>query len=278
VLRIKGSSGGFGKKVHQLPRPIDVGTSADLQVGQSVMAIGNPFGLDDTLTTGIVSAIGRDVNGYGGRPIHGCIQTDAAINPGNSGGPLLDSIGRLIGVNTMIYSPGGTPGNVGIGFAIPVDTVRRVVNQIIRYGKIVRPSIGINIIDDRLVKYIEQQLPGRTTLDGCLIAGVVPNSPAVSARLVPTTQNSVGSLVLGDLITAVNGKPVKESEELISEIEEKDDQEVVTLTVLRKCDPNRKENVRIKLTTRDKLEQQQQQKQQQQQQKKQQKRNYSIWQ
>jgi len=167
----------------------------------------------------------------------------------------------------MIYSPGGSPGNVGIGFAIPVDTVRRVVNQIIRYGKIVRPSIGINILNDRLVKYIEQQLPDRT-LDGCLIAGVVPNSPALSANLQPTTQNSAGSLVLGDLITAVNGKPIRESEELISEIEEKDDQEVVTLTVLRKCDPNRKENVRIKLTTRDKLEQNQQQ---------QRKRNYSIW-
>merc|ERR1712224_306789 len=111
--------------------PIDVGTSNDLQVGQSVMAIGNPFGLDDTLTTGIVSALGRDVDGIGGRPIHGCVQTDAAINPGNSGGPLLDSRGRLIGVNTAIFSPNGAggkgmAGNVGIGFAIPVDTVRRV--------------------------------------------------------------------------------------------------------------------------------------------------------
>merc|ERR1712157_428194 len=96
-----------------LPRPIDVGTSNDLQVGQSVLAIGNPFGLDDTLTTGSVSALGRDVSGIGGRPIHGCVQTDAAINPGNSGGPLLDSRGRLIGVNTMIYSQSG--GNVGIG-------------------------------------------------------------------------------------------------------------------------------------------------------------------
>merc|ERR1712157_408380 len=171
VLRLRDRS--------NLPRPIDVGTSNDLQVGQSVLAIGNPFGLDDTLTTGVVSAVGRDGDGIGGRPIKGCIQTDAAINPGNSGGPLLDSSGRLIGVNTAIFSPGGGKfaGNVGIGFAIPVDTVRRVVNQIIRYGKIVRPSIGINIIDDRLVKYIEQQLPGGRTLDGCLIAGVVPNSP-----------------------------------------------------------------------------------------------------
>jgi len=245
VLRVKNRS--------RLPRPIDVGTSSDLQVGQSVLAIGNPFGLDDTLTTGIVSALGRDVQGIGGRPIHGCIQTDAAINPGNSGGPLLDGRGRLIGVNTMIYSPnGGQAGNVGIGFAIPVDTVRRVVNQIIQHGKVVRPTIGINIVDDRLVNYIERQL-GRS-LDGCLVAEVVPNSPAVVAGLEATTQNSAGSLVLGDLVTAVNGEPVKQAEDLISAIEEKTDGETVALTVLRKCDPNRKETVRVKLTTRDKLQ------------------------
>merc|ERR1711959_360643 len=131
VLRVKNGS--------RLPRPIDVGTSSDLQVGQSVMAIGNPFGLDDTLTTGVVSALGRDVDGIGGRPIKGCVQTDAAINPGNSGGPLLDSTGRLIGVNTAIFSPSGA--SAGIGFPIPVDTVRRVVNQIIRHGHVPRPSL-----------------------------------------------------------------------------------------------------------------------------------------
>merc|ERR1711976_1011889 len=119
--------------------PIDVGTSNDLQVGQSVMAIGNPFGLDDTLTTGVVSALGRDVDGIGGRPIYGCVQTDAAINPGNSGGPLLDSRGRLIGVNTMIFSPSGV-GSVGIGFAIPVDTVRRVVKLSCTVRLSVQPS------------------------------------------------------------------------------------------------------------------------------------------
>merc|ERR1712232_1208953 len=191
--------------------------------------------------------------GIGGRPIHGCIQTDAAINPGNSGGPLLDGRGRLIGVNTMIYSPnGGQAGNVGIGFAIPVDTVRRVVNQIIQHGKVVRPTIGINLVDDRLVSYIERQL-GRS-LDGCLVAEVVPNSPAVVAGLEATTQNSAGSLVLGDLVTAVNGEPVKQAEDLVSAIEEKTGGETVALTVLRKCDPNRKETVRVKLTTRDKLQ------------------------
>jgi S1-C subfamily serine protease len=233
-----------------LPRPIDVGTSNDLQVGQSVLAVGNPFGLDDTLTTGIVSALGRDVDGIGGRPIHGCIQTDAAINPGNSGGPLLDSRGRLIGVNTAIFSPNGA-GNVGIGFAIPVDTVRRVVNQIILYGKVVRPTLGISIVDDRVVRNIGQQL-GRS-LEGCLVAEVMPNSPARLAGIQATSMSSDGTVVLGDLITGVNGERVRQAEDLISAIEEKNDGEVVTLSVLRKCDPFKSETIRVTLTTRDKL-------------------------
>merc|ERR1711862_501502 len=135
-----------------------------------------------TLTTGVVSALGRDVDGVGGRPIKGCIQTDAAINPGNSGGPLLDSRGRLIGVNTAIFSPGasaGMAGNIGIGFAIPVDTVRRVVNQIIRYGHVLRPTVGINVADDRIVRSIEAQLGQK--LEGVLVAEVVPGSQAEAA-------------------------------------------------------------------------------------------------
>jgi S1-C subfamily serine protease len=263
------------RNFRKLPRPIDVGTSNDLQVGQSVMAIGNPFGLDDTLTTGVVSALGRDVDGIGGRPIHGCIQTDAAINPGksskifhqdysfesrltdfvfigNSGGPLLDSRGRLIGVNTAIFSPGGRPGNIGIGFAIPVDTVRRVVNQIILYGKVVRPTLGISIVDDRLVRSIEGQL-GRP-LDGCLVAKVVPNSPAGVAGLEASIMGGDGSIILGDLVTEVNGELVRQAEDLISAIEEKSEGDTVTLRVLRKCDPRKAENVRVTLTTRDKLQ------------------------
>jgi S1-C subfamily serine protease len=238
------------KTIKNLPRPIDVGTSNDLQVGQSVMAIGNPFGLDDTLTTGVVSALGRDVNGIGGRPIHGCIQTDAAINPGNSGGPLLDSRGRLIGVNTAILAPGGA-GNVGIGFAIPVDTVRRVVNQLILYGKVVRPTLGISIVDDRLVRSIESQL-GKP-LDGCLVAEVVPNSPAVVAGLEASRLSPDGSVLLGDLVIAVNGERVHQGEDLISAIEEKTEGETVVLTVLRKCDPKQTENIKVILSSRDKL-------------------------
>ena len=236
-----------------LPAPMQIGTSNDLQVGQSVLAIGNPFGLDDTLTTGVVSALGRDVDGVGGRPIRGCIQTDAAINPGNSGGPLLDSRGRLIGVNTAIFSPNrGMAGNIGIGFAIPVDTVRRVVNQIIRHGKTVRPTLGISVINDRVTRSIEQQL-GRS-LDGVLIAEVFPNSPAVVAGLEASQLRSDGSIVLGDLIARIDGEPTRQTEDLISAIEERNEGDVVELVVWRQGDPRRVEMIRARLTTRDKLE------------------------
>lgn len=128
-------------------RPIPIGSSKDLQVGQKVFAIGNPFGLDQTLTTGVISALGREIESLTRRPIQGVIQTDAAINPGNSGGPLLDSAGRLIGVNTQIYSPSGA--FAGIGFAIPVDTVNRFVPELIRYGRVIRPGIGVQVAEIR---------------------------------------------------------------------------------------------------------------------------------
>ena len=192
-----------------LPPPIEISSSADLAVGQTVLAIGNPFGLDYTLTTGVVSALGREVDGAGGRPIKGCIQTDAAINPGNSGGPLLDSSGRLIGVNTAIYAPGaaaGAAGNVGIGFAIPVDTVRRVVNQIIRYGRVNRATLGINVLDDPRKALLERNL-GRE-LAGAVVAEVVPGSPAAAVALAPLQRNVYGELTLGDMITHVGGAPL----------------------------------------------------------------------
>lgn len=163
----------------------------------------------------------------------------------------MDSRGRLVGVNTAIFSPGGQPGNVGIGFAIPVDTVRRVVNQIILYGKVVRPTLGISVVDDRLVRSIENQL-GRQ-LNGCLVAEVVPNSPAVVAGLEASTMDANGSIVLGDVITEVNGEKILLAEDLISAIEEKNEGDVVTLKVLRKGNPQRVEVVRATLTTRDKL-------------------------
>ena len=162
----------------------------------------------------------------------------------------MDSRGRLIGVNTAIFAPGGA-GNIGIGFAIPVDTVRRVVNQIILHGKVVRPTLGIGIVDDRLVRSIENQL-GRS-LNGCLVASVVPNSPAVVAGLEASQLSPDGAIILGDLVTEVNGEPVRQAEDLISAIEEKSAGDIVTLRILRKCDPKRAETVRVKLATRDNL-------------------------
>ena len=173
---------------------------------------------------------------------------------GNSGGPLLDSNGRLIGVNTAIFAPGaaaGLAGNVGIGFAIPVDTVRRVVNQLIRYGRVVRPTLGINASDDRVTRSIEAQL--RRKLDGVLVAEVKPGSPAEDAGMRATSIRGDGSVILGDLVVKVNGEPVKQVEDLLSEIEERKEGEVVDLLVLRGCDPARPEILQVRLTSRDRF-------------------------
>ena len=233
-----------------LPTPIVVGSSNDLQVGQNVLAIGSPFGLDYTLTTGVVSALGRDVDGIGGRLIKGCIQSDAAINPGNSGGPLLDSRGRLIGVNMAIYSPSGA--SAGIGFSIPVDTVRRVVNQIIRYGKVVRPTMGLNVAADQVVKSIEMQL--RKKLNGVLVVEVLSGSPAQAAGIKSTVLRSDGTLILGDLITEVNGEKVVSVEDLLSAIEAKHVGDVVNVKLRPKCDETLEKTVRVKLSSNDKFE------------------------
>jgi S1-C subfamily serine protease len=185
----------------QLPA-IDIGTSADLQVGQKVYAIGNPFGLDQTLTTGVVSAVGRVIKSATDRPISGVIQTDAAINPGNSGGPLMDSAGRLIGVNTAIVSPSGAYS--GIGFAIPVDTVNRVVPQLIRRGRVPRPDLGVSFVAERQTR--SRQIGIR---NGLLILDVKPSSGAAHAGLRPTRRDTDGDLILGDVVIAIDGQPVQ---------------------------------------------------------------------
>lgn len=221
--------------------PLKLGTSADVLVGQSVVAIGNPFGLDGTLTTGVVSALGREVMGVAGRPIKNCIQTDAAINPGNSGGPLIDSKGCLIGVNTAIYSPSGA--SAGIGFAIPVDTVRRVVTQIIKHGRALRPTIGLSISPDQYTKELASQL-GRP-LPGALVMGVQKGSPAHAIGIQQMRRSPRGKLILGDLVTGVDGNPVLQVEDLVSVIEEKPFNSMVTLNLWRNCDPARQESISV---------------------------------
>jgi S1-C subfamily serine protease len=204
--------------------PILVGESSNLQVGQMAYAIGNPFGLDLTLTTGVISALGREIQSVTKRTIKNVIQTDAAINPGNSGGPLLDSAGRLIGVNTAIYSPSGS--NAGIGFAIPVDEVNRVVPQLIKNGKVERPGLGVQVAHDQLAKELG-------VAKGAVIVRAFRNGPAAKAGLRPTRRDSSGDIRLGDIIIAVEDKPVEKANDLFDILETYKIGDNVTLTILR---------------------------------------------
>lgn len=183
------------------PRPVAVGTSNDLQVGQRVYAIGNPFGLDWTLTSGIVSALNRSLVEDNGNPLEHLVQTDAAINPGNSGGPLLDSAGRLIGINTAIYSPSG--GAAGIGFAVPVDTVNRVVPQLVASGHYVRPSIGVQVDEG-----LNRGLRAATGIDGVFVLRVARGSSGDEAGIRPARISRDGEIFSEDVIVSVNGKHV----------------------------------------------------------------------
>ena len=191
-------------------RPLLVGSSASLQVGQKVFAIGNPFGLDHTLTTGVVSGLGREILAVSGNTIRNVIQTDAAINPGNSGGPLLDSAGRLIGMNTAIYTPGGgglAQGfNVGIGFAVPVDTINRVVPDLIRKGSYTAPRIGITSESSQVARALG--------VSGVVVRTVEPGSGAEEAGL-RSIEYGPGGAVRADVILAVDGKRVAEVDELV---------------------------------------------------------------
>jgi S1-C subfamily serine protease len=205
--------------------PLPIGTSTDLQVGQKVFAIGNPFGLDHTLTTGIVSALGRTIQSVTNRPIDGAIQTDAAINPGNSGGPLLDSAGRLIGINTAIYSPSGA--SAGIGFAVPVDTVSRIVPELITHGKVARPRLGV-VLDDPTSALVTKRLG----VEGVLLVDVAEGSPAESAGLRGTRRNRAG-IIPGDIVQEIAGKKVKTRDELLSRIGNHRPGDTVSLTVWR---------------------------------------------
>ncbi|MBV6476513.1 MAG: trypsin-like peptidase domain-containing protein [Rhodocyclaceae bacterium] len=209
----------------RLPPAVPLGSSHDLRVGQSVYAIGNPFGLDWTLTKGIISALDRSLDGGTGLTIEHLIQTDAAINPGNSGGPLLDSAGRLIGINTAIYSPSGA--SAGIGFAVPVDTLNRVVPHIIRHGKYSRPAMGIELDEGA-----NQRLTAAFETKGVVILRVKPGSPAAGAGLQGVTMTRKG-IVPGDIITAVDGKPVDSVGKFAARLDEYKPGDRIRLTLLR---------------------------------------------
>ncbi|XP_042021609.1 protease Do-like 8, chloroplastic isoform X1 [Salvia splendens] len=208
----------------ELLRPINVGSSLSLKVGQQCLAIGNPFGFDHTLTAGVISGLNRDINSQTGVTIGGGIQTDAAINPGNSGGPLLDSKGNLIGINTAIFTQTGT--SAGVGFAIPSSTVVKIVPQLIQFGKVVRAGLNVEIAPD----LIANQLNVRK---GALILQVPKDSVAAKARLLPTTRGFAGNIVLGDIIVAVNDKPIKNRGELYKTLDEYNIGEKVVFRIQR---------------------------------------------
>ena len=204
-------------------KPLPVGSSRDLQVGQQVYAIGNPFGLDQTLTTGIVSALNREIESVTRRLIRGAIQTDAAINPGNSGGPLLDSAGRLIGVNTAIFSPSGA--SAGIGFAIPVDEVNRIVPRLIRDGRMVRPALGVTGGGAEINRALG--LP-----KGVPLVRIQRGGPAAKAGLKAFARAD-GGVVQGDVITAINDEAVDDADDMLNALEKLNPGDSATLTLWR---------------------------------------------
>lgn len=228
VLKIKISKK-LDKTFHEMLTDV-----SSIIVGQKAIAIGNPFGLDHTLTVGIISALGRSMESIGGVTIRDMIQTDAAINPGNSGGPLLDSRGYLLGMNTAIKSQTGN--SVGIGFALPANTINNVVTQIINYGKVIQPGIGIERLDDSIARYLG--------ISGVIIGKVMPRSPAEKAGLKGTYRNQWGEISLGDVIIGINDENIKNYDDLYSTLEKKKSGEEVTIHFKRKGEVKK---VKIKL-------------------------------
>ncbi len=204
-------------------RPLAIGRSDNLEVGQKVYAIGNPFGLDQTLTTGIVSGLGREIDSRSGNAIRGVVQTDAAINPGNSGGPLLDSQGRLIGVNTAILSRSG--GSAGVGFAVPVNTVRATVPLLINGQMVNRGYLGIALAP--------MQISKQATDEGVLILGIAEDSPAAESGIVATRRDDEGEILWGDVVISLEGERVSDSESLLVKLQEYHAGDEVTLGIKR---------------------------------------------
>lgn len=226
VLRVEGDLKGL--------TPFEIGNSSDLQVGQKVIAIGNPFGFDHTVTTGIVSALGRNIRGAGNVTIRGMIQTDASINPGNSGGPLLNSDGQLIGMNTMIFSQTGA--SSGIGFAVPVDTIKRVVPQLIKYGKVIRPGLGITLLPD--------QYSRSYNIEGVIVREVVPNGPAHQAGIKGLGRDRFGRLFIRDVIIGIDNHKITSYDDLYNALDNYRIGDNITVTVERN---GRKRNLQLTL-------------------------------
>ena len=193
--------------------PVSIGSSKDLQVGQYAFAIGSPFGLDYSLSTGVISALGRKIDGIGGVKINDMIQTDAAINMGNSGGPLLNSSSNLIGMNTVIFSTSGS--SAGLGFAVPVDTIKMVVPQLIKHGKIIRPGLGIGIVPDSMKRRIIQ------SSKGIIISYIDEKGGAAEAGLKGMTQDQHGRIYIGDVILSVDDQPVNNLDDIYQVIDKK---------------------------------------------------------
>jgi S1-C subfamily serine protease len=215
--------------------PVKLGSSRDLVVGQKVLAIGSPFGFDRTLTTGVISALGREIVGIGGVTIPDMIQTDASINPGNSGGPLLDSAGRLIGMNTMIYSKSGS--SSGIGFAVPVNLIRRIVPQIITTGRAVSAGLGVNIFSDDASRNLG--------VEGVIIRSVVPDTGAARAGLRGTREGRDGRIEIGDIIVGVEQKKVRNYDDLYNALDGHAPNQDVQVHILR--DGSKKMKLRVRL-------------------------------
>jgi len=204
-------------------RPIRLGDSETLSVGRKVLAIGNPFALDTTLTVGVVSALGREIKSMSNRTIKDVIQTDAAINPGNSGGPLLNSRGELVGVNTAIYSPSGA--SAGIGFAIPVNTVKVIIPQLLHYGRLYRPVLGIETMSDYWAK--------RLNVKGVVVFNVREGMPAARAGMVGVREDGRGNIHLGDVIIAINDDPVVNEDTMLDLLESHQPGDSVKVTTMR---------------------------------------------
>ena len=221
-------------------RPITAGDSSLLEVGRKVIAIGDPFGLDTTMTVGVVSALGREIDALSGRKIRDVIQTDAAINPGNSGGPLLNSLGQLVGVNTAIFSPSGA--NSGIGFAIPVNTVKRVVPELIQYGRVQTPFLGITQMPQ---PDYYRRLWG---IEGVIVLDVVDGAGPQDAGMRGLSRDRLGRIVLGDVIVEIEGEPVRNEDDLASMLERYRGGDTITVTSLR---GNRRLNYEIELLAPD---------------------------